>query len=217
MNPMSLEDLRRKYLQGGLTRADVAADPLVQFTNWFDESKETAPGDWYEPNAMTLATADTDGHVSARVVLLKKYDEQGFVFFTNYDSQKGAQLAANPRAALAFYWPHLERQLRIEGSVTRTEREVSESYFQSRPRKSRLGAAASNQSAPLADRAELEAQFAALKAQWEGKDIPTPENWGGFRLQPETFEFWQGRESRLHDRIRYRFGNGNWIIERLAP
>ena len=214
---MSLEDLRRKYLQGGLTRADVADDPLVQFQKWFDQATESAPADWYEPNAMTLATAGANGEVSARVVLLKKIDRGDLLFFTNYDSQKGKQLAENPNASLGFYWAHLERQVRIEGTVVRAEREVSQEYFHSRPPKSQLGAIASKQSSVLKDRAELEAQFAAAEKQWEGKEIPVPENWGGYRLTPSRFEFWQGRDSRLHDRISYRRADGEWLIERLSP
>lgn len=214
---MSLEDLRRKYLQGGLSRADVSASPLTQFTQWFEQARETAPGDWYEPNAMTLATAAATGEVSARVVLLKKYDEHGFVFFTNYGSQKGQQLAENPNAALAFYWAHLERQLRIEGTVSKAERELSEDYFHSRPRKSQIGAIASHQTSVLKDREELAARFKELDQKYNDGKIPLPENWGGYRLEPTAFEFWQGRDSRLHDRIRYRRESGDWIIERLAP
>ena len=214
---MSLEELRRKYLQGGLTRADVDPDPVVQFRTWFDAAVDSAPGDWYEPNAMTLATAANNGTVSSRVVLLKRYDTSGFLFFTNYDSQKSQQLAENPHAALGFYWGHLERQVRIEGLVQRTDRSVSEEYFRSRPRRSQLGAVASEQSSILKNREELESRLEALEKECEGQPIPTPDNWGGFRLEPTTFEFWQGRDSRLHDRIRYARSADDWKIDRLSP
>ena len=214
---MSLEDLRRKYLQGGLSRADVTPNPFDQFQKWFDESVSAAPGEWYEPNAMTLATAAANGEVSSRVVLLKKFDPKGLVFFTNYDSQKGQQLTENPHASVGFYWPHLERQVRVEGTVNRVERAVSESYFHSRPRRSQIGAAASAQSSVLKDRDALAASFAELEKKWEGQEIPLPENWGGFRLTPTRFEFWQGRDNRLHDRIRYRYAEEAWVIERLSP
>lgn len=213
---VSLEDLRQEYRMGELSEESCDSNPIVQFERWMEHAQIA---DLKEPNAMTLATATHDGKPSARVVLLKEVSENGFVFYTNYHSRKGQELAANPVAALTFYWAELERQVRIEGTVSRTSAEQSEAYFRIRPKRSRLGALASNQSEVLASRKVIEATMAELEARYDDTDdIPKPEYWGGYCLWPEVIEFWQGRRSRLHDRIRYsRDGLQAWKIERLAP
>jgi pyridoxamine 5'-phosphate oxidase len=213
---LSLEDLRQEYRLGELTEQSCDSNPIVQFERWMQHA-QTA--DLKEPNAMTLATATRDGRPSARIVLLKEVSENGFVFYTNYESRKGRELAANPVAALTFYWAELERQVRIEGTVSRTSAEQSEAYFRIRPKRSRLGALASNQSGVLASRKIVETRMAELEARYaDTDDIPKPEYWGGYCLWPDVFEFWQGRRSRLHDRIRYtRLDPQTWRIERLAP
>ena len=216
---MNIAELRIEYRRATLDERDVAPQPFRQFERWFDEAvKAEVP----EPNAMTLATAGADGRPSARVVLLKGFDDRGFVFYTNYASRKGRELAARRAAALLFFWPELERQVRIEGAVAKVDAAESEAYFASRPRGARLGALASRQSEPIAGRIALEARFAATEAQYRdaGDDIPRPPHWGGYRLAPEELEFWQGRPSRLHDRIRYRRDQqhpGGWMVDRLAP
>ncbi|HUR95107.1 MAG TPA: pyridoxamine 5'-phosphate oxidase [Gemmatimonadales bacterium] len=212
----SIADLRREYARARLDEADVSHDPFVEFARWFAEAQEAQVP---EPNAMTLATATAEGAPSARIVLLKAFDERGFVFFTDYRSRKGAELETNPRAALVFWWGELERQVRITGGVGLTSREDSERYFESRPIGSRLGAWASHQSDVIAGRAALEADLRGIEARFAGGRIPLPPHWGGFRVVPDTIEFWQGRESRLHDRIRYvREGAGRgWKIDRLSP
>jgi pyridoxamine 5'-phosphate oxidase len=212
---MNLDDLRREYTQRGLREEDLAPDPFIQFGVWFDE---VAQADIREPNAMTLATATPDGRPSARMVLLKGADARGFNFFTNYESRKGNELTANPRAALVFFWVQLERQVRVEGHVERLSSEESDAYFASRPEGSQLGAWASQQSAVLPGRGPLEARYEELRAQYEGHEAPRPPFWGGYRVVPETVEFWQGRVNRLHDRLRYRRqSDGSWVIERLSP
>jgi pyridoxamine 5'-phosphate oxidase len=212
---MSIADIRREYSRARLDEADVSHNPLVEFARWFAEAQAAELPD---PNAMTLATASADGAPSARIVLLKAFDERGFVFFTDYRSRKGAELEANPRAALVLYWGELDRQVRVTGTVTRTSHEESERYFTSRPLGSRLGAWASHQSRVIPGRAALEADLRDVEARFGDGDIPLPEHWGGYRVEPATIEFWQGRESRLHDRIRYsREGGGNWKVERLSP
>jgi pyridoxamine 5'-phosphate oxidase len=212
---MNLDDLRREYTQRGLREEDLAPDPFIQFGVWFDE---VAQADIREPNAMTLATATPDGQPSARMVLLKGADARGFNFFTNYESRKGNELTANPRAALVFFWVQLERQVRVEGHVERLSSEESDAYFASRPEGSQLGAWASQQSAVLPGRGPLEARYEELRAQYEGHEAPRPPFWGGYRVVPETVEFWQGRVNRLHDRLRYRRqSDGSWVIERLSP
>ena len=207
--------LRENYTRAGLAEADVVPDPVAQFRAWFEEA---LAANLHEPNAMTLATATPDGRPSARVVLLKGFDERGFVFYTNYKGRKARELEANPYAALGFYWGELERQVRIEGRVNRLSEEESDAYSASRPRGSRLGAWASEQSRPVESREVLEARLRALEKEYEGRDIPRPPFWGGYRVEPEAVEFWQGRENRLHDRLVYRrLGDGGWEIERLQP
>ena len=205
---------RHDYDNGALRETDVAADPLLQFSRWLDDARA---GSIREPNAMTLATATAEGAPAARIVLLRAIDERGFVFFSNYDSRKGGELAANPQAALLFFWEPLERQVRIEGHVTRVSAAESDAYFASRPRGSQLGAWASPQSAVLADAAALEDALAAVEARFSDRPVTRPPHWGGYRLSPTLLEFWQGRPGRLHDRLRYRRTDEGWLLERLAP
>lgn len=211
---MNLADLRKDYSLAGLAEKDLARDPFRQFEKWFAEAQA---GKIAEPNAMVLATATREGRPSSRTVLLKAIDGRGFVFYSNYESRKGRELEANPRAALNFPWVAMERQVLIEGTVTRVAREESEAYFHSRPRASQLGAWVSPQSTIITDRRVLEESLKALEQKYAGQEVPLPPNWGGWRLAPETVEFWQGRRNRLHDRLRYRREKDGWIIERLAP
>jgi pyridoxamine 5'-phosphate oxidase len=211
---MTISDLRREYTLHGLNEADVLADPIEQFQVWFNQALAAGVT---EPNAMTLATSKPDGRPSARIVLLKHFDANGFLFFTNYRSRKGGELARNPAAALLFFWPPLERQVRIEGTVTFTTAEESDTYFRSRPLDSRLGACASPQSDVVADRAELEQLLADVRTRCPGDDVPRPPHWGGYRVTPDLFEFWQGRPGRLHDRLEYYRADGAWRLRRLAP
>ena len=212
---MALIDPRSEYREHGLTEADLDPDPFVQFQQWLDAA---LAANLIEPTAMTLATATPDGKPSARMVLLRGFDARGFVFYTNYDSRKGEELAANPWAALVFYWAALERQVRIEGAVAPVAAEESDAYFATRHPGSRLGAWASPQSRPIPDRAVLEARMAELEAQYPAGAVPRPPHWGGYRITPDSLEFWQGRPTRLHDRLRYRHQPGGlWLIERLAP
>ncbi|HTD14060.1 MAG TPA: pyridoxamine 5'-phosphate oxidase [Chthoniobacterales bacterium] len=217
MDPeLDIARLRQEYTLHGLHRKDLVPDPILQFRIWFEESVHAA-GD-REPNAMTLATANRQGRPAARIVLLKGFDERGFVFFTNYESRKGCDLAENPRAALNFHWPWLERQIQIEGNVARVPHDESQAYFDKRPLKSRLSAIISPQSSPVPSRAELERRFDEVSAQYGDSNPPVPEFWGGFRVAPERIEFWQGRENRLHDRFLYTLTiDGSWQIERLGP
>jgi pyridoxamine 5'-phosphate oxidase len=209
-------DMRQAYGRAGLSESDLATDWVGQFARWFDQA--TGSGLLVEPNAMVLATATPDGRPSARTVLLKGYDAAGFVFFTNYDSRKGRELAANPHAALVFPWYPLSRQVVVAGRVSRVSRAETAEYFASRPRGSQLGAWASPQSTVLPGREPLEAAYDQLAERWpDGTEIPPPEHWGGLRLEPDTVEFWQGRPDRLHDRLRYRRVPGGWAVERLAP
>ena len=197
-----------------LNEVEVDSNPFKQLERWFKQAEADVP---ILPNAMTLSTATRDGVPSARVVLLKDFDERGFVFYTNYLSQKGKELDANPLASLSFYWAEPARQVRITGRATRTSRSESEAYFHTRPIDSQLGAWASNQSEVIGSREVLEQRMEELLKEYEGKRIPLPPYWGGYRVAPFVFEFWQSRASRLHDRLRYRLVNGKWVIERLAP
>jgi pyridoxamine 5'-phosphate oxidase len=207
--------MRTEYTRAVLVEGDVDPDPVVQFGRWFDDANAA---NLVEPSAMTLATAGADGIPSARMVLLRGVDQRGFVFYTNYESRKAAELAANPRAALVFWWGELQRQVRVEGRVQRTSHEESAAYFRTRPPGSRLGAWASPQSRVIPGRAVLDERVAELEARHPDGDLPLPPFWGGYRLVPEVIELWQGRPNRLHDRLRYtRAPGGGWRIERLAP
>lgn len=213
--PDEIQNMRVDYASGALHERDLDPDPLRQFGVWFDAAREAGI---VEPNAMTLATVDADGQPQARIVLLKGFDERGFVFFTNYESAKARDLAASPRAALNFYWDRLERCVRITGSVEKTTRQESEDYFRGRPYKSQLGAWVSRQSSEVASRDVLEARFTELAARYGEGAVPCPPHWGGYRLMPASIEFWQGQRSRLHDRLRYtRRADGSWTIARLNP
>jgi pyridoxamine 5'-phosphate oxidase len=211
----TLADLRKNYSRGSLDAADVDPNPVRQFDTWFAQALDAQLP---EPNAMTLATVDALGRPSARIVLIKGVDERGFVFFTNYDSRKGREMAANPAASLLFHWVELERQVRIEGRIEKTSAEESDTYYTSRPLGSRIGAWASDQSQPIASRDVLEAREREMSAKF-GENPPRPPHWGGYRLVPNVIEFWQGRPSRLHDRIVYSRAraDGPWSIARLAP
>lgn len=213
---MNIADIRTQYSQKSLSEADVLPDAIAQFEKWWDE---VIHSQITEPNAMTLATASLDGVPDARIVLLKGVSQEGFTFFTNYESQKGQQLAQNPRACLVFFWKELERQVRIRGVVSKVSKEESEAYFFSRPEGSQIGACASPQSRVIADRQELESRVQALEeAVKKRHKIEKPDYWGGYILKPESLEFWQGRPNRLHDRILYTLQDkGDWLIQRLAP
>jgi pyridoxamine 5'-phosphate oxidase len=214
--PNDIAAIRREYARARLDEADVSHDPFVEFARWLAEAQEAEA---LEPTAMTLATATAEGVPSARIVLLKGFDERGFLFFTDYRSRKGGELEANPRAALVFWWGELERQVRITGGVALASHEESERYYRSRPLGSRLGAWASYQSRVIPSRATLEGDLQEVEARFADGDPPIPPHWGGYRVVPDAIEFWQGRESRLHDRIRYvREGRGKgWRVERLSP
>jgi pyridoxamine 5'-phosphate oxidase len=235
---MAMAELRREYSLGGLNRQELDANPLSQFQNWFGQASATRHGGrwrkigialfklWHavlghapaDVNAMVLATTTKDGLPSARTVLLKGVDERGFIFFTNYESRKGQELAENPNAALVFYWPDLERQVCVAGTVTKLPAAESEAYFKSRPKGSRLAAWASNQSSVVPDREALERQWREMEPRFPGEEVPCPPNWGGYVLAPNRIEFWQGRPNRLHDRFRYALqADNSWKIERLSP
>lgn len=211
---LTLAELRKDYARGSLDESSVERDPIRQFQLWFQQALDAQVP---EPNAMTVATVDAEGRPSARILLIKGVDERGFVFFTNYESRKGRELAANPHASLLFFWSELERQVRIEGAVEKTSEQESDAYFASRPLGSRIGAWASEQSREIASRMVLEAREKAYVERF-GENPPRPPHWGGYRLVPERIEFWQGRPSRLHDRIVYiREPDGHWRIVRLSP
>lgn len=212
--------MRAQYRAEGLVEQDLAPSPMEQFARWFEKAAEVAgQGVLYEPNAMVVSTVDPDGRPSSRTVLLKQFDERGFVFYTNYASRKARELAANPHAALLFPWHPMARQVKVTGTAARTGRDETAAYFRTRPHGSQLGAWASEQSAPVASRAALDRAYDELATRYpEGEAVPVPPHWGGFRIAPETVEFWQGRENRLHDRLRYtRTPEGTWRIDRLYP
>lgn len=211
----NIADLRKDYTLQGLSKSEVDSNPFVQFRRWFDQALAAK---LTEPNAMTVATTTVDGKPSARIVLLKDFDERGFVFYTNYNSRKGQESFNNAQVALVFWWAELERQVRICGKIERISASESDEYFHSRPWQSRLGAWASNQSEVIESRAFLEQRFADFQGRYENQDIPRPQHWGGLRTVPTEIEFWQGRSSRLHDRLLYSYVEGNsWRIERLSP
>lgn len=209
-----IQNLRQDYRAAELKETDVDKNPIKQFERWFNAALTAK---LYEPNVMTLATADKTGKPNARIVLLKGFDELGFSFYTNYLSTKGKELKKNPQACLVFFWAELERQVRIEGKVEKLDKEASEKYFHSRPQESQIGAIASPQSQVITDRSILEKKVEELSASYKGKTIPKPAHWGGYIVKPTSIEFWQGRTSRLHDRIKYDLINGKWQINRLAP
>jgi pyridoxamine 5'-phosphate oxidase len=210
----AIADLRKDYRQAQLLESEVNPDPIQQFQAWFEQAVQA---DLLEPNAMTLATITSEGKPTARIVLLKDVNEHGFTFFTNYQSHKGQELAHFPWAALVFLWAELERQVRIEGYVEKVSAAESDGYFNTRPWSSRLGAWASEQSQVIGDRQVLEDHLKQLEQEYAGKEVPRPPHWGGFRLHPTLIEFWQGRPSRLHDRLCYRRVDGQWLLERLSP
>lgn len=209
-----LANVRRDYSGKNLSVADVNKNPIIQFEEWFDEAIHSEIKD---VTSMTLSTVSPEGRPSGRVVLLKGIENEEFVFYTNYNSEKGSHLEANPFAALTFYWKELDRQVRIEGTVTKTTKEISEEYFKTRPWKSRVGAWISYQSQPIPSRFYLMRKFAIKAGQLMGQEVPLPEFWGGYALKPNRLEFWQGRPSRLHDRINFQLKDGSWEITRLSP
>lgn len=215
LSPAELAALRLDYSQRGLRRSELDPDPIKQFNAWLHEAVERQI---LEPNAMTVASVDADGQPWTRTILLKICDERGFTFFTNYEGAKGRHFEANPHVSLTFWWGALERQVNITGTVSKTTREESEAYFHSRPESSQIGAWASGQSEVIEHREQLERQFSEALEKYAGGEIPLPPHWGGYRVTPRTIEFWQGRRSRLHDRLRYtRQADGVWKIERLSP
>lgn len=209
-----IEDLRREYVREELLEQNISKTPIDQFSAWFEQALLSEVSD---PNAMSLATATKDAKPSVRIVLLKGFDEQGFRFFSNYKSRKGEELDENPYASLCFYWPELERQVRLEGEVSKLNRAESKEYFQKRPRLSQLGAWASEQSKTVESREKLEQRFRELEEQFDDQPVPMPEFWGGYLLVPSAIEFWQGRKGRLHDRLLYQKKSGGWAISRLCP
>lgn len=211
---MDIADIRKEYTQGQLDEKSVPESPRVLFQTWLNEYQETNP---LEPTAMSLSTVDGEGQPWQRIVLLKGLDDTGFRFFTNYESHKGQQLAANPKASLHFFWPTMERQIQVQGQVQKVSREDSLAYFHSRPKASQVGAIASHQSQPLTDRHTLETRFFGLMEQYENQVVELPDHWGGFLLVPTRIEFWQGGSHRLHDRVEYQQSDSGWTIQRLNP
>ena len=216
IDQQTLQKIRKEYMAGELSKKTVSPDPVPQFTKWFDEALHISETE-LEVNSVTLATATKDGLPAARMVLLKHFDEEGFTIYTNYNSDKAKELAENPRAALLFYWPQLQRQVRVKGVVEKVTTEESEAYFKTRPYGSRISAWASQQSAAIENREVLENRFEEFQKKYPGKNVPLPPFWGGYRIIPNRYEFWQGRENRLHDRVQYTLVNSVWQIERLAP
>lgn len=212
LSPIS--DLRKEYTLNGLDKVDVSLNPIEQFRIWFEAALGAGVP---EPNAMHVSTVTADGRPDGRIVLIKDVSDAGFVFYTNYESRKGRDLTERPFAALTFFYPELERQIRIEGRVEKVSSDESDAYFNSRPRGSQIGAWVSQQSSVVESRDVLETRQREIEAQFDGQPVPRPPHWGGFRVVPDALEFWQGRPSRLHDRIRYRWEGGNWLIERLSP
>lgn len=215
MDQKELQNLRQDYAAARLTEKEVSQDPIKQFEKWFNDAIKAGI---HEPNAMTLATATNDGRPSARILLLKGFTQEGFIFYTNYLSRKGREMAKNPLASIVFFWGEMERQVRIEGTIEKVSKEESEAYFHSRPKLSQIGALASPQSQEIADRTVIESKMQQLEAQYTDSEVPKPSHWGGYILKPQLVEFWQGRQSRLHDRIVYKKADKkNWKIVRLAP
>jgi pyridoxamine 5'-phosphate oxidase len=214
---MTIDKMRKSYQMSGLFEHEVHPNPVQQFQAWFGQANEGDVPAWLEINAMTLSTASRDGHVTSRIVLLKGIEAEQFIFFTNYQSSKGQQIADNASVALCFFWPHVERQIRICGRAEKSSRQASIQCFHSRPRGSQLGAHVSEQSTIITDRSSLEQTLQKLESQYAGQVIPCPEHWGGYHVTPSEFEFWQGRDNRLHDRILYRRNQAQWTVDRLAP
>ena len=215
---MDFKSLRKEYQTAGIEAQDLPEDPISALRQWYQGAVDSCPDSWFEPNAMALATATPDGQVTCRWVLMKGITQTGIRFFTNYGSEKGRQLAANPRAAATFHWPFLGRQIRLEGAIEKTSAAVSDEYFHSRPRGSQIGAVVSVQSQEIQSRQQLEAKQAEFESRFEDQEIPRPENWGGYLLTPTRAEFWQGRLNRLHDRVVFdRVDSDRWIKKRLSP